>query len=105
VVDAPFFCGDIRIVSATHIMSGTSVKIAERFGKRLRDWRKEQDLPQKAVAAELGVSAEIVSDWERGVRFPCQRHLGLITSYTQIPLCSFFRHGQCRCMQQSSSGS
>ena len=73
--------------------------LSARFGKHLREWRRSNDLPQKALATDLGVSKEVVSDWERGIRFPCQRHLAMIASHTGRPLCSFFRQGQCRCMQ------
>jgi len=61
------------------------------FGARLRNWRTVKELPLKHVATDLHVSVQIVSDWERGKRFPCCRHLEMISSYTELPLCAFLR--------------
>lgn len=64
-----------------------SLAFAARFSK----WRKYKRLPLKSVAADLGVSLQVISDWERGRRFPSSRHLALIETYTGVPLCQFFR--------------
>ena len=72
-------------------MHASGEQLAARFGKRLRRWRRAQGLPQKAVARDIEVSGEVVSDWERGVRFPCERHLQMIEKHCRIPLCAFFR--------------
>lgn len=64
--------------------------IAKRFGHRLKAWRNHQELPIKHVAGDLGVSIQVVSDWERGVRFPCEKHLAKLEDYTGLPLCVFF---------------
>lgn len=61
------------------------------FGRRFARWRKSKRYPLKHVAAELGVSIQIVSDWERGRRFPSGKHLLMIESFTKVPLCQFFR--------------
>jgi DNA-binding transcriptional regulator YiaG len=61
------------------------------FGRRLSKWRKSRRMPLKQVAAGLGVSVQVVSDWERGRRFPSSRHLALIENFTNVPLCTFFR--------------
>ena len=37
------------------------------MGERLRHLRRERDLTQEEVAADLGVSYQAVSKWERGV--------------------------------------
>jgi len=66
-------------------------ELAVQFGKRLRRWRHVQKLPLKHVANDLGVSVQVFSDWERGVRFPCARNLDQIEGYTGLPLCTFFR--------------
>jgi len=71
--------------------------IAITFGKRLRAWRRKKSYAIHAVAEDLKVSKQIVSEWERGVRFPCQKHLAAIAVYTQVPVCTFFREGPCRC--------
>ena len=36
------------------------------MGERLRHLRRERDLTQEEVAADLGVSYQAVSKWERG---------------------------------------
>lgn len=61
------------------------------FAKRFARWRKAHKLPLKHVAAELGVSIQVVSDWEHGRRFPTGKHLARIESVTKVPLCQFFR--------------
>ena len=61
------------------------------FAGRFAQWRKSKGLPLKSVAADLGVSLQAVSDWERGTRFPSRRYLSSIEQYTRIPLCMFFR--------------
>ena len=32
------------------------------FGRRLRDWRRSRNWARRAVAAEVGVSVQVVSD-------------------------------------------
>lgn len=65
-------------------------EIAVVFGNRLRSWRRRRNCAIRMVADELKVSRQTVYEWERGVRFPCYRHLVAIAEYTQIPLCAFF---------------
>lgn len=72
-------------------------EVATQFGRRFKDWRKTRGLPLKAVASELGVSLQIVSDWERGQRFPTPTHLKRIELYTSTPLCAFFRADNTAC--------
>jgi len=76
--------------------------IAVTFGKRLRAWRRKKNYAIHAVAEDLGVSKQIVSEWERGIRFPCQKHLTNIARYTAVPLCTFFREGTCQCNPHAS---
>ena len=54
------------------------------FGDRLREWRKEQGFPLKHVAQDLGVSVSVVSQWERGLRFPSARNLDRLADYMRI---------------------
>jgi len=72
-------------------------ELATMFGRRLRAWRKQQNYAIRAVADDLKVSKQVVSEWERGLRFPCQKHLTAIARYTRVPLCTFFRDGPCCC--------
>lgn len=70
---------------------------AERFGARLRLWRRAEGLPLKRVAHELGVSVSVVSQWERGLRFPSVRNLDQIAQYMDIPVCSLLYEGKSDC--------
>ncbi len=70
---------------------------AERFGARLRLWRKAEGLPLKRVAHELSVSVSVVSQWERGLRFPSVKNLDQIAQYMDIPVCSLLYEGNSDC--------
>ncbi len=59
----------------------TRKPVTEICGKRLRDWRKEQGYPLKHIAQDLGVSVSVVSQWERGLRFPSARNLDRLADY------------------------
>ncbi len=39
----------------------------ENIGKRIREFRKKQNLTQVRLAEYIGVSDQAVSKWERGV--------------------------------------
>ena len=75
--------------------------VAKRFGERLKRWRKLHKLPLKHLATGLGVSIQVISDWERGVRFPCEKHLAQLEHYTGVPLCGFLHRAdkECRCFE------
>ena len=70
---------------------------AERFGKRLRVWRRAEGLPLKRVSHDLGVSVSVVSQWERGLRFPSVKNLDRIAQYMDIPVCSLLYEGKSEC--------
>jgi hypothetical protein len=56
------------------------------FGPRLRKWRQGQELPLKHVADDLGVSISVLSQWERGLRYPSIRNLARVAEYMGVPL-------------------
>jgi transcriptional regulator with XRE-family HTH domain len=64
--------------------------LVQKFASRLRAWRRKQGKPLKEVAADLGVSIAIVSEWEHGHRFPSVKHLQSVTRYTGISASDFF---------------
>jgi len=70
---------------------------AERFGTRLRAWRKEEGHPLKRVAHDLDVSVSVVSQWERGLRFPSVKNLDRIANYMGVPVCSLLYGGKSGC--------
>jgi transcriptional regulator with XRE-family HTH domain len=53
----------------------TEATIAERFGARLKAWRRVQGLKQAALADRLGVSQPAVARWERGLDLPAPARL------------------------------
>ena len=67
------------------------------FGTRLHEWRTERHLTLKEVAGALGVSISIVSEWERGHRFPSVDHLYAVSRYTDTPACCYlyYDNGEC----------
>lgn len=60
------------------------------FSNFFRDWRLQNHLPMKQVAADLDVSIATVSAWESGARFPTGRHFERIAAYTDVPPCRLF---------------
>ena len=78
-------------------LSKPKLSTAERFGARLRIWRKEQGHPLKRVAHDLGVSVSVVSQWERGLRFPSVKNLDKIAGYMEVPVCSLLYGGKSCC--------
>ena len=70
---------------------------SERFGARLRLWRRAEGLPLKRVAHDLEVSVSVVSQWERGLRFPSVKNLDSIAQYMDIPVCSLLYEGKNDC--------
>jgi len=70
---------------------------SERFRARLRLWRRAEGLPLKRVAHDLEVSVSVVSQWERGLRFPSVKNLDSIAQYMDIPVCSLLYEGKNDC--------
>ncbi len=66
------------------------------FAARLHDWRARVRRGLKVVAADLGVSISIVSEWENGRRFPNADHLYAVSRYTGIPAWRFLHPGRGR---------
>jgi len=65
-------------------------KVYAELGARLRAWRKQEGLPLKHVAQDLGVSISVISQWERGHRYPSIQNLQRIADYIGIPLSLVF---------------
>lgn len=63
---------------------------SDALGKRVRQWRKNQGMPLKAVANALDVSEATVSDWERGTRFPSRSNLDALAKFMNGPVCALF---------------
>ena len=61
------------------------------IGRRIRAHRKERGLTQNEFAAELHVSFQAVSNWERGIAPPDLENLVSIASYFGIPVDDLLR--------------
>lgn len=59
--------------------------IVVAFGRRLRQWRRENSKSLKQVALDLGVSVAIVSEWENCHRFPAVKTFQALVEYTGVP--------------------
>lgn len=65
-----------------------------REGQALRAMRVSLDMSQKAMAAQIGVSAALISRFERGRNVA--RRKFLVSSYTTaLRLCSYQQREQC----------
>jgi transcriptional regulator with XRE-family HTH domain len=76
-----------------HVVQG----VVQVFARRMKEWRKDQGLPLKHVAKELGVSVSIVSEWENGNRFPSVSNLESIAKYLGMPVCCLLYPGKGKC--------
>ncbi len=61
-----------------------------RFGKRLRELRKERDMTQEVLADKIGLTEESVSNIERGVFGPKFDNLEKIARVLKVPVKELF---------------
>ena len=69
---------------------GERCPAAVAFGNHLREWRQNNDVSMKALAADLGLSVSTVSAWENGQRFPSGAHCDLVSEYLGQPVHELF---------------
>lgn len=75
------------MIPATPIPDDTSSSIeAERFGHRLRQFRKDKGMTQNELADHLGVSVPAISAWEKGRSLPRDHRLNALAETLCIPL-------------------
>jgi transcriptional regulator with XRE-family HTH domain len=60
---------------------GDILHLTSELGKRLRERRTELNLSQPEAAAQLGVSARTLQNWEAGSSFPWPKHRRAIASF------------------------
>ena len=75
---------------------------AELLGVRLKKLRLARRWAQKRVATELGVSVSVVSDWERGNRFPSADNLMALATLYKRPPCQLLCAGRDNCPMKES---
>jgi len=66
---------------------------AKRIGERIRDRRLELGLNQRQLAERIpndAVNNQRVSDWERGVHQPSERHLKQLATALEVDVAYFY---------------
>lgn len=58
----------------------------EKWGRRIRAFRKLKGYTQKGLAEEMGVSVSVLGALERGTREPSKKHLMEIADILNIPI-------------------
>jgi len=61
-----------------------------KFGKRVRELRKERGWSQEEFADRCGLDRTYVSGIERGVRNPTLEVIGMISSGLNVEICILF---------------
>ncbi len=80
----------------------TTVKKAKRkavgmiLAENLHAWRAAQGLTLAKVAKDLKVSISVISQWERGLRFPSARNLDNVSKHLGITVSQMLDEGCCR---------
>ena len=72
--------------------------IRASFATAFRNWRLEENIPLKKIAADLGVSIGTVNTWESGKCFPTGRHFQMLADYTGVPPCRLFCMMAAKCV-------
>lgn len=60
--------------------------IRSGIGERIKEIRKYKGLTQKKLADELGVSAQVVSNWEREYSYPDNDDLLKLSKFSNYPI-------------------
>ena len=60
--------------------------IRSGIGERIKEIRKYRGLTQKKLADELGVSAQVVSNWEREYSYPSKDDLLNLSNFANWPI-------------------
>ncbi|MEH7222950.1 helix-turn-helix transcriptional regulator [Bacillus sp. JJ1566] len=59
---------------------------AEKWGRRIRAFRKLKGYTQESLAKDLGVSVSLVGEVERGTRMPSKTFLKEVAEILKVPL-------------------
>ncbi|MCP8971155.1 helix-turn-helix domain-containing protein [Ectobacillus ponti] len=59
---------------------------AEKWGRRIRAFRKLKGYTQESFAKQLGVSVSVLGEIERGNRIPSEELLAVITKVLQVSI-------------------
>jgi len=81
-----------------HQLQESHFNIKASFAMALGNWRRKNRVPLKQLASDLGLSIATVSAWERGERFPNERHFDMLANYTGLPPCRLLCMAADECM-------
>ncbi|MCM3667077.1 helix-turn-helix transcriptional regulator [Mesobacillus subterraneus] len=59
---------------------------AEKWGRRIRAYRKLKGFTQESFAKELGISVSILGEIERGNRMPDESLIGKIAGFLDVSI-------------------
>ncbi|MDR4888535.1 XRE family transcriptional regulator [Bacillus sp. HNG] len=59
---------------------------AEKWGRRIRAFRKLKGYTQEGLAKDLGVSVSLVGEVERGTRMPSKTFLEKVSDILKVPI-------------------
>lgn len=67
--------------------------MGQTIGTKIKELREKSGMTQTELAERVGVSKSVVSAYEKGVRNPSHKVLGLIADTFGLSLSSFFEKG------------
>lgn len=57
------------------------------FATAFSTWRRQNHIPLKKIAEDLGLSVATINSWELGNRFPTGGNFEMLVNYTGLPPC------------------
>jgi len=69
-----------------HMRGFSMTKLCDAISKRLKEYRKEHDLPQEQFAEKAGISLPLLSELERGLANPTLQTLEKIAQAMGLPV-------------------
>jgi transcriptional regulator with XRE-family HTH domain len=83
-------CGFSKLPLFLKLKDSQVSKLKARFGKRLRQLRREKDLTQEQLAEAANISVESISNLERGIHAPSFDTLERLAKALGIPVKNLF---------------
>jgi transcriptional regulator with XRE-family HTH domain len=65
-------------------------ELRSKFGRRLRQLRRERDMTQEELAEMVGISTDFLSNVERGINAPSFENLEKIAKALRVPVSDLF---------------
>ena len=71
-------------------MNTSHCDIRASFATAFSSWRRNNNIPLKKIAKDLGLSVATINSWELGKRFPTGYNFEMLANYTGLPPCRLF---------------